>query len=459
MGPGLETKGRGDRDTDRQALVEKLDSPDLAERQTALSKIAEEYRNAQEATQESSAVPRVNVHVHTIFSYNPQGWSPSRWAARAKELGLEVAGKVEFDVLDNMEEFFHAGRQLNLKTVVSVESRVFIPEFADLEINSPGEPGIAYHMGAGFTTMQLPPEAQKFLMEMARGAAQRNRELVNRVNEFTNPVRLDYDRDVLPLTPNGNATERHICLAYAAKAARVYANPDELADYWTRKLGPVVQQLELPHGADLQGKFRKKTMKRGGVGYVQPGPDSFPNMEAMNRFALESNAIPTLTWLNGLSAGEQQIERLLEVQMKSGVAMVNIIPDRNFTPGVQDQKLKNLCAIVELCRAKNLPILVGTEMNSPGQKDVDDFESEELAPFVGDFLAGAHILYAHTVLQRAGGMGYLSEWAAKQFGSSIAGKNEFFRIVGATVTPRTESLLADLPDNISPEAVHTKIGV
>ena len=46
-------------------------------------------------------------------------------------------------------------------------------------------------------------------------------------------------------------------------------------------------------------------MKKGGVGYVQPGKGSFPLMADMNRFVLESGAIPTLTWLDGTTDGEK----------------------------------------------------------------------------------------------------------------------------------------------------------
>jgi hypothetical protein len=41
--------------------------------------------------------------------------------------------------------------------------------------------------------------------------------------------------------------------------------------------------------------IRSKTMKKGGVGYVQPGKGSFPLMAEMNRFVLAAGAIPTLT--------------------------------------------------------------------------------------------------------------------------------------------------------------------
>ena len=60
--------------------------------------------------------------------------------------------------------------------------------------------------------------------------------------------------------------------------------------------------------------------------------------------------------------------------MSSGAAAINIIPDRNYTPGVKDQKLQNLYDVVALAEKHHFPVIVGTEMNAPGNKFVDEFE-------------------------------------------------------------------------------------
>ena len=125
-----------------------------------------------------------------------------------------MGGIVDFDVLDGLEEFWQASRLLDLKACVGIESRVFVPEFSDRVINSPGEPGISYHMGTGFTTTDIPTERQTFLDGMRQTSEQRNRAMVERVNAFLSPLELNYEQDVMPLVPKGNATERHLCLAY-----------------------------------------------------------------------------------------------------------------------------------------------------------------------------------------------------------------------------------------------------
>lgn len=413
-------------------LVQQLDSFDRAERDAALTKLLASSPVAPRRTTD------INMHSHTFYSYNAYGYSPSKFAWLARERGLGAAGIVDFDVLDGLEEFWQAGKRCGLKRCISLESRVFVPEFATRVINSPGEPGIAYHMGVGF-----PRQIQHILLTLMRKTAeQRNRELINRVNTFTTPVVLDYDRDVLPLTPNGNATERHICEAYSKQGGK---------EFWRLKLG------ERPDtDAKLQALIRAKTMKKGGVGYVQPGKESFPLMADVNQFIIESGAIPTLTWLDGTSEGEKAIDELFAVAMASGAAALNIIPDRNYTAGVPDQKVQNLRDVIAMAAKHDFPIIVGTEMNSPGNKFVDSFETAELKPFVPLFVKGAHIVYAHSVLQRQAGLGYLSAWAQKNF-PTVAAKNEFYEQLGVVLQPASEDVLTGLTETVTPEAIFKQI--
>jgi len=374
-------------------LEQKLDSFDLSERKEALSALYEKVKC--EEIQLPQAGNHVNLHCHTFFSYNTFGYSPSKFAWLARKAGLAVAGIVDFDVLDGLEEFLEAGNMLGLKACVGIETRVYVPEFAKKEISSPGEPGISYHMGIGFSTANLEGEPKEFLMRLRKTSEKRNRDLVTRVNQYLRPVELNYEQDVLPLTPADNATERHICFAFARKARAVFTDDQELARFWSEKLGVEAASIDLPEGAHLQGMIRSKTMKRGGVGYVQPGEGSFPKMAETNKFILAAGGIPTLTWLDGTSEGEKNIEELLEVAMSSGVRAINIIPDRNYTPNIKDNKLANLYHVIDVAEKLHLPVVVGTEMNSPGQKFVDDFDSKELSPLVPIFLKGANIVYAH----------------------------------------------------------------
>jgi len=438
-----------------EKLERQLDSFDPAERKGALLALLEKVKAGEIAF--SKPCRFVNLHCHTFFSYNAYGYSPTKFAWLARKAGLAVVGTTDFDVLDALDEFREACRLLGLKGCSGLETRVYVPEFSTRVMNSPGEPGISYHMGVGFPNSKAPKSQEAFLRGLKQTAQQRNRELMHRVNRHLSPVEIDYERDALMLTPAGNVTERHMCLAYARKAVDIFGHSDKLIEFWSQKLGADPVRLGLPEGRDLLNTIRAKTMKRGGVGYVQPDEGSFPLMADTNRFILAAGGIPVHTWLDGTSDGEQAIEELLDVAMSTGAVALNVIPDRNYTPGAPDQKVKNLYRVIEVAKRRHLVVVEGTEMNNPGQKFVDDFDTEELAPLLPVFVTGAHIVYAHSVLQRQCGLGYTSAWADKHFGTAER-KNAFFEQVGATLTPQQEdSLLAGLKDTASPGDVLKRI--
>ena len=435
-------------------LEQKLDSFNPDKRKNALSALCEKVEAGQINLPEAGT--DVNIHCHTFFSYNTYGYSPSKFAWLARKAGLAVAGVVDFDVLDALDEFLDACQLLGLKGCAGLETRVFVPEFEDRVINSPGEPGISYHMGVGFPSANVPEQQKKFLAGLRETAQRRNLDLMERVNRHLRPVELDYELDVLTLTPSGNATERHMCSAYARKASEIFDRPEELANFWSEKLGMDITTSDLPESRDLLNAIRAKTMKRGGVGYIQPGKGSFPRMADTNSFILAAGGIPVHTWLDGTSDGEKAIEELLEVAMSTGAAAINVIPDRNYTPGASSVKLENLYHVVELAEKLNLPVVEGTEMNSPGQKFVDDFASKELEPLAPVFLKSAHIIYAHSVLQRKCGLGYTSKWANKNF-ENVAGKNMFFEELGSSLQPEHEDSLCGLSEDVTAREILDKV--
>jgi hypothetical protein len=321
-------------------------------------------------------------------------------------------------------------------------------------MNSPGEPGVAYHMGVGFASSQV--KDKDFLSSLSAIARNRNLGVVGRVNPFLAPVIVDYDRDVLPLTPGGNATERHLCAAYDNKAKQVFGDPAARAAFWAEKLSTPIEKITpiLDDPATLQGLIRAKTMKSGGVGYVTPQGSDFPELDRVNAFVLGEGAIPTFAYLDGTTAGEQSLVELLDVMQASGVAAVNIIPDRNWRikdPEQKRIKVENFHRFVAEAQSRDLPILAGTEMNAPGQLFVDDFSAPEMAPLVQPAIEGASLLYAHTVLQPRG-MGYLSDWAQKSF-DSVRAKNRFFVELGDKAEPPLVDRLAGASSALTPTEV------
>ncbi len=443
------------------ALEEQLNDFSAEKRSAALSSLLTLAK--QETLECSPEMEVANMHSHTFFSYNGYDYSPSALAWLAKRQGYKLMGIVDFDVLDGVDEFLTACDAVGVRGTAGMETRVFLPEFASREINSPGEPGIFYHMGIGFVSSLVPdtePEAGAILADMRTRAYRRNRDVVQRVNAYLEPLKIDYDTDVLPLTPSGNATERHICAAYVAAANAQTPDP---VRFWADKLTTGSDGIAaiINDGPAIQNLVRSKLMKRGGAGYVQPGPETFPAIDDVNKVITACGALPCATWLDGTSAGESAEEELLNLLIGKGIVAFNIVPDRNWNiknPQEKSEKLEQLYRVVDLARSLDLPINVGTEMNAFGKKTIDDFNAPELAPVRDAFMHGAYFIYGHTAMQRGAGMGYQSQWT-QQYLPSRAERNDFYTQVGRLVNPGKESLrnLGNLSGKLTPSQVLSHI--
>jgi len=345
----------------------------------------------------------VNLHAHTFFSFNAYGFSPSRFLWEAYRLGLEMAGIVDFDVLDGLEETLTAAAILGTKAMVGLETRVFVKEYADKVINSPGEPGIAYIMGTGFYRHpKKGSRAAKILSSLRKRVTSRNLLIIERVNRYLSPVTIDYEKDVLSLTPKGNATERHILIAYDRKSREVFPNCKERISFWAEALGglppdTVAEKMKKAH--DFQELLRSKLMKGGGVGYIKPQPETFPALEEVVEMVKLLGGIPTATWLDGTNEGEKNPEEFLNFYQKKGLPLLNVIPDRNWNikdPEEKMVKVSNFQMLMATARKYGVPVIAGTEMNRYGQPLVDNFNAPELKPYLDDFRRAGKLLWEHT---------------------------------------------------------------
>jgi hypothetical protein len=416
--------------TDMVELERQLDAFEAVRRRDALRALA-----AGSAGSPAEAGRNVNMHMHSFFSYNADGWSPSHLAWAARKAGLYAAGLCDFDVLDGLEEFLEASRLVGLRATVNLETRAYVPEYARVDINSPGEPGVAYIMGGGF--VRLPAtgsSAAEGLAAYKARAGARNEALVARINPHVPAIAIDYARDVLPLTPAGGATERHIIRAYTNKAAAAFPAAEARAGFWSRTLAcPETDAARLVTDVPaLEEAVRSRLAKRGGLGYEQPSPETFPAVDAFVAWVRDCGAIPMTTWLDGTSEGEADPDALLDCLTAKGCAAVNIVPDRNWNysdPDKRQRMARHLDAFVRAARRREQPINIGTEMNKQGLPFVDDLDGPVLRDHRDVFRLGAAIMVGHAVLGRYADCGYLSERAADACATTGA-RNAFFAAVG-----------------------------
>lgn len=424
---------------DIKTLEKQLDSFDASERRAALEQLAAA------GPAPASEGDNVNMHIHSFFSYNAEGWSPSHIAWACRQHGLHAAGIIDFDVLDGMDEFYAAGELLGLRTNVGVETRVFYREYADKEIDSPGEPGVHYIDGVGFAKTFPDGSAQADTLAAYRQNAQeRNIALVNRINPHVGDIAIDYERDVLPLSPSGTPTERHIVSAYVAKSLQAFAG-DKQAAFWADMLGvdPGAAQALIDDRPGLEDKVRARFAKRGGLGYEQPTEKTFPPMEDFCAWVASCDAIPMESWLDGTSDGEKDARALLECSVSKGTQAFSIVPDRNWNISdaeVKAVKVANLRTVVNLCDTMDIPINIGTEMNKRGLPFVDDLNGPVLSEFKQSFIRGARILVGHALCTRFADFSYVGDAAAAEFSDRKA-RNDFFAAVGAL--PAVDTARAD----------------
>ena len=427
--------------------MENINSFDPAERGKAL---------AEAAGNESFPAPgeNLNMHCHSFFSYNPDSMSPSAIALEARRRGLIAAGLCDFDVLDGLDEFLAAGRTLSLKTTVNIETRTYVKELADVDVNSPGEPGVAYMMGAGFTRVPAPGTPERATLDGYRqGARKRNEALVERINAALPDIAINYERDVLPRTPSGNATERHIISAYVAAAEKRFGSGAPLVEFWSKVFGCSIEDATPVVSAPLklEDMARAKLAKRGGIGYTQPSSDAFPPLKDFLSWVAACDAIPMLAWLDGTSPGESDADKLIEIAMANGATALNIIPDRNWNiadPEIKAVKTAKLAELVEAADKRLMPINIGTELNKSGQPFNDDLDAPALRPFKRTFTKGAMIMVGHTLLAEFADFPYRGEKANAEF-ADLGEMNDFFEAVGAAVVPSAElaeKLSASGPD-------------
>lgn len=440
--------------TSTTSPIEALNDFSLVTRTQALQSLLDSGQPA------PSWQPVANMHCHTFFSFNAYGYSPTGLAWLARERGWPLLGLIDFDVLDGVDEFLAACDAAGVRGTCGIETRAFFPEFATRETSSPGEPGVTYHIGLGFTSSTAPAAAQPMLDDLRARSRARNLGVIERVNAHLAPVHVDYEQDVLPLTPAGNATERHMVEAII-HAVESHGGDD--AAFWADRLnmsrGEVDKMVSTP--ASYRNTVRAKLMKKGGVGYVQPDSGSFPSLESVARFIEQCGALPCYGWVDGYSEGEQAIEELLEVHIRNGTVMANIVPDRNWNfadAATRSAKAQKMDEFVATLQALDLPINIGTEMNSPGNKLIDDFDVPEMEKHRAAFLDGAYFIYGHTAMQRALGMGYQSVWSKQTLGSRRA-RNDFYTAVGKAVEPGPAGFarLASLSAAMSPADILARL--
>jgi hypothetical protein len=417
-------------------ILSALGSLRIAERRTALASAARSFDEDTVARPQETGW--ANMLARTFFSFSYDGFSPERLAWEAVIRGLSVIGCCDRDSLGALDEMQTAADALGIRAVVSMETVARVDSAADREINCPGQPGLARVLGIGFTAPPLPEDEHgRLIASLPERTREYARTMLARLNPLLSPVAVDFENDLLPMTPSGNAGPGHIAATFIGKAEETFPDAADRAVFWADVLGRSPEDVEClwSDRGEFMDVVQEKLLR---MAPEESSSAAYPAAADLFRAFEASGAAACILWRGGASGGVADAGKFLDDAVNWGARAAALTPDACWNiadPAEKERGLAALSDFMAAARKRNLPVLAGSFMDGPRQKFVDSLDAPELSPYVRDFADSAFWLYGHAVLQRAIGAGLTSDWAHRHFGPDRAAANAFYAEAGRKAAP------------------------
>ena len=352
------------------AVLETLNAPTREER-------LENLKSVLRTAQFPPMVPQyINNHIHTTYSFSPYSPTAAVYAARAE--GLCTAGIIDHDSIAGAREFLAAAKLVGMPVTVGMECRVSMAGTAieGKRTNNPDQAGVSY-----MTIQSVPHEHIEELNDWfapyraARG--RRNRKMVENINALLDGIRLDYDRDVLPLTQaadGGGVTERHLMYALAKKMVQKAGKGQPMVDYLA-SIGLTLSQKQQAQMLDVSYPFYEYDLlgilKSAFVPRIYvDATDECPNVRDVAALCEKMDALLCYAYLGDVTAsvtGDKKAQKFEDDYLDDviacikgcGIRAVTYMPTRN-TP-------EQLARLRALCEKNGLFQVSGEDINSPRQ--------------------------------------------------------------------------------------------
>ncbi len=321
----------------------------------------------------------VNNHIHTTFSFSP--YSPAKAVWMAYCAGLKTAGIMDHDSLSGAREFIEAGKITGILTTIGVECRVSMKNtpLADKRINNPDQKGIAYTTIHGIPHQHI-DEVVAFFKPYVKARNERNRKMTDRINTLTAPygIRLDFDRDVVPLSEfvhGGSITERHLLFALSQKLTERFGKGEEIVSFLTKEMGIALpdkirgylSDSENPYYEyDLLGALKGNLVEKF---YIE-ADEECPDVRELVAFAAKIDAFSAYAYLGDVGdsvTGDKKtqkfeddyLDQLFDVIKELNFKAVTYMPSRNT--------MEQLRRVRALCERYGFFQISGEDINSPRQ--------------------------------------------------------------------------------------------
>ena len=321
----------------------------------------------------------VNNHIHTTFSFSP--YSPAKAVWMAYCAGLKTAGIMDHDSLSGAREFIEAGKITGILTTIGVECRVSMKNtpLADKRINNPDQKGIAYTTIHGIPHQHI-DEVVAFFKPYVKARNERNRKMTDRINTLTAPygIRLDFDRDVVPLSEfvhGGSITERHLLFALSQKPTERFGKGEEIVSFLTKEMGIALpdkirgylSDSENPYYEyDLLGALKGNLVEK----FYIDADEECPDVRELVAFAAKIDAFSAYAYLGDVGdsvTGDKKtqkfeddyLDQLFDVIKELNFKAVTYMPSRNT--------MEQLRRVRALCERYGFFQISGEDINSPRQ--------------------------------------------------------------------------------------------
>ena len=352
------------------AVLETLNAPTREER-------LENLKSVLRTAQFPPMVPQyINNHIHTTYSFSPYSPTAAVYAARAE--GLCTAGIIDHDSIAGAREFLSAAKLVGMPVTVGMECRVSMNGTAieGKRTNNPDQAGVSY------MTIQSVPhehieELNDWFAPYRAARSRRNRKMAENINALLDGIRLDYDRDVLPLTQaadGGGVTERHLMYALAKKMVQKAGKGQPMVDYLA-SIGLTLSQKQQAQMLDVSYSFCEYDLlgilKAAFVPRIYvDATDECPNVRDVAALCEKMDALLCYAYLGDVTAsvtGDKKAQKFEDDYLDDviacikgcGIRAVTYMPTRN-TP-------EQLARLRALCEENGLFQVSGEDINSPRQ--------------------------------------------------------------------------------------------
>lgn len=365
-----------------------LESDRADDRLAALREIVLENRDS---VLDIAPSEEVNNHVHTHYSFSP--YSPTSVVYHARRSGLQAVGSVDHDSIGAAEELIEAARIIGIGSTVGCELRVSFADtaFEKRRLNNPDTIGNAYIVLHGVPRDRI-GELGRFLRPIHAARNSRNAAQVEALNTILDEAgveRLDFERDVVPLSwadREGSITERHILYALAGKLERHVGRGNALLELLRETFGLTVgdrvasylSDEENPHfGYDLLGVLKSQLLPRF---FIQPEIDECPPVRTVTELGGTLGAIPAYAYLGDVGISptgdkaaqhfeDAYVDELFATLPELGFRAVTYMPPRNTAEQLRRvRRLAEGTALLEISGVdinSSRQVFTCSEVNSP----------------------------------------------------------------------------------------------